>query len=421
MSLADFRVDLEMCCRCSACKFIPLEKVKGKNSYVCPSIARYNFHTYSAAGRLAVAAALLDKRVEYSDKLLEVVYNCQMCGACDISCKYAMDMEVLAPLNELRISCVENGRTLSALDKVIENLRKSGNMVSAANLDRSKWLEGRKVRVFTDKKVEVLYYAGCRTSLNKNMWGVAAAAVDLMQKTGKEVGVMGEQERCCGGRAYQMGYKDDFIKQAAYNVAQFKKTGATTLVTGCAECYHTFKVLYRKFGFDLNIEVLHTTEYFSRLIQQGKLKLTQPVNLEVTYHDPCYLGRLGESYIPWQGKQVPGNIRIFEPSREFMRGTYGIYEPPRNLLNNIPGLKLLEMDRIKEYAWCCGAGGGVREQNQDFNSWTAAQRMEEAVATGASAVITACPGCQQSFKDALKGNKNGFKVYDIVEILEKAA
>ena len=126
----------------------------------------------------------------------------------------------------------------------------------------------------------------------------------------------------------------------------------------CAECYHAFKVLYDKFGLKGNLEVLHTTEYFERLIKAGKLKPNKEVNLAVTYHDPCHLGRQGEPYIHWQGKQIPGQIILFDPPKEFRRGTFGVYEPPRDVLKSMPGVKLIEMERTKEYAWCCGAGGG---------------------------------------------------------------
>ena len=143
MALKDYQTDMEMCCRCSICKFVPLEKLTEiQHSYVCPSIARYNFNAYAGRGRLAVGIAMLEKRLEYSDKLLEVVYNCQMCGACDVSCKYAMDMEVLEPINEMRIQCVKDGHTLPALDRIISRMRAQGTLVPGAKTGRGKWAEG---------------------------------------------------------------------------------------------------------------------------------------------------------------------------------------------------------------------------------------------------------------------------------------
>jgi Fe-S oxidoreductase len=179
-------------------------------------------------------------------------------------------------------------------------------------------------------------------------------------------------------------------------------------------------VLCDKFDLGGGVEVLHTSQYFKRLIDEGKLKLKKKFAATVTYHDPCYLGRMGEPYIHWKGKEIPGHIRIFDPPKVFRRGTYGVYQPPRDVLNSIPALKLVEMDRTKEYAWCCGAGGGVSESNPDFTRWTAIERIKEAETTGAEAIVTACPGCEQSFAGAIKANGSSLKVYDIVELLEKA-
>jgi Fe-S oxidoreductase len=421
MALEDYKRDMDMCIRCSVCKFIPLEMIKGyQHVNVCPSITKYNFHAYSGGGRVNMAVAMLDKRIEYTNKLLEIVYNCQMCGACDISCKNVMDMEVLEPLNELRIKCVEDGHTVPVLDGVMGNLRKHGTMMPEEEFGRGQWAEGIEVKNITKDRSGVIYHAGCRTCSRKTMWKVARATVVLLQKAGVDVGIALEHESCCGGRAYQMGYKEDFLRQAKHNMEQFRKSGAAILVTGCSDCYHAFKVLYDKFGMKGDLEVLHTTEYLDRLIKADKIKPTNKLPIRVTYHDPCHLGRLGEPYIHWEGKEVPGHIRIFDPPKEYRRGTYGVYEPPRDILRSIPGLKLIEMDRIKEYAWCCGAGGGVKETNPEFALWAAKERIGEAEATGAEAVVTACPGCEQSLKDAIKDNGSMLKVYDIVELLDKA-
>ena len=110
----------------------------------------------------------------------------------------------------------------------------------------------------------------------------------------------------------------------------------------------------------------------------------------------------------------------FRPRKEFRRGTFGQYEPPRKLLQSIPGLKLIEMARTKEYAWCCGSGGGVKETNPDFAKWTANERIEEAEGTGADTIVTACSGCQQHFKEVTRGNSSDLKVYDVVELLKEA-
>jgi Fe-S oxidoreductase len=421
MALEHYQSDMETCCRCSACKFIPLEKVKGYQPVnICPSITYNDFHAYSGGGRMGIGVALLENRLEYTDKLLEVVYNCMTCGGCDISCKYAMDMEVLKPILETRIKCVENGHTLPALDRLVSGMRTRGHMVPGTKNKRGDWLDGRNVKDYTLQQCEVIFHAGCRTCYNNNMWKTAQNTVDVLQKTGVDIGIAGENESCCGGRAYQMGYKEDAIKKAEKNVAAYKKAGVKILVTGCADCYHAFKVLYDEFGLKGDLEVLHTTEFLARLIEEGTLTPEKTVNLTVTYHDPCHLGRLGEPYIHWEGNQIPGHIRIYDPPKEFRRGTYGIYEPPRAILRSIPGLKLIEMQRVKEYAWCCGAGGGVAESNPEFAAFTAGERIREAENTGAEAMATACPGCETSFGKSINENGSKLKVYDVIELLHAA-
>jgi Fe-S oxidoreductase len=421
MAIEDYRGDIEMCCRCSACKHIPLQKIKGvKHSYSCPSISRYNFHAYSGSGRLLIAREMLKSGFEYTDKLHDIVYNCQMCGACDISCKYAMDMEVLLPINEFRIKCVEDGQTHPALDKVISNLRKQGTMVPGAKGKRAAWAEGLGIKDATKEKVDVYFHVGCLTSYDKDYQKLAKATVKILKKAGVNFGIGYENESCCGGRALQMGYKEDFLNQAKKNMDMLKKAGVKTLVTGCADGYQAFKVLYDKYNLKGELEVLHITEYIARLVQEGKLKLNKKVNMNVTYHDPCHLGRLGESWIHWEGQKVPGYKFIFDPPKEYRRGTNGVYMPPREILNSIPGVKLAEMDRIKEYSWCCGAGGGVNESNPEFSIWTAKERIEEAESTGAEAIVSACPWCEKNFTEAVKEQGSRLKVYDIVELVERA-
>ena len=356
---------------------------------------------------------------KYSDRLLNIVYNCQMCGACGVSCNYAMDMEVIEPIQEFRIKCVSDGKTDPALDKVIAGLRKKGSMVPVKG-KRGDWAAGLNLEDATSAKVDVLYHVGCLTSYDKSMQKLAKATAKILQKAGVKFGIAGDAETCCGGRAYQMGYKEDFLNQAKKNMALIKKAGVKTVVTGCADGYQAFKVLYDKHGLRGSLEVLHISEYIDKLTKEGRLKLAKKVDISVTYHDPCRLGRLGEPWIHWEGKKIPGDRFVFDPPKTYRRGTHGVYEPPRRVLKSIPGVKLTEMARIKEYAWCCGAGGGVNESNPQFAGWTAMERIEEAKSTGAEAIVTACPWCERTFKEALKGNGSGMKVYDIVELVEHA-
>jgi len=417
MGLEQYKGDMDMCCRCSTCKFIPLQKVAGFDyANVCPSISRFNFHSYSAGGRMNIGAAMLRDGFKYSDKLLHIVYNCQMCGACGVSCNYGMDMEVIEPIQEFRNKCVEDGKTNPGLEKAIAGLRKTGSMVPVTG-KRGDWASGLNLKDATREKVDVLYHVGCLTSYDKGLQKLAKASAKILQAAGVDFGIAGDAETCCGGRAYQMGYKNEFLNQAKSNMAMIRNAGAKTVVTACADGYQAFKVLYDKHGLKGDLEVLHISEYIDRLVKEGKLKLGKKLDIAVTYHDPCRLGRMGEPWIHWEGKKIPGDRFVFDPPKSYRRGTCGIYEPPRRVLNSIPGVKLTEMTRIKEYSWCCGAGGGVTESNPQFAEWTAAERVEEAKSTGAEAIVTACPWCVRTLSAA---PGSSLKVYDIVELVERA-
>ncbi len=119
-------------------------------------------------------------------------------------------------------------------------------------------------------------------------------------------------------------------------------------------------------------------------------------------------------------KKVLGQMIVHDPPKKFRRGAGGVYETPRDILKSIPGLKLVEMHRIKEYAWCCGAGGGVIDAYPDFALWTATERLKEATSVGAEAIVSACPWCKRNFLDAARQAGNEIAVYDIVELVEKA-
>jgi len=186
----------------------------------------------------------------------------------------------------------------------------------------------------------------------------------------------------------------EFTKYAEHFMETFNSLGVSRVVTSCSDGFSTFKKLYPKVDIPMKFEVLHMVEYLDRSIKDKKLKFTKKMPMKVTYHDPCHLGRhLGDD---------------------------GIYEPPRDVLKNVPGIELVEMERNRENAWCCGAGAGVSQANPDLSLWTANERLKEAKATGATALVTSCPWCERNFKDAAKEYGEDIEIYDIAEIAQKA-
>jgi Fe-S oxidoreductase len=422
MAWQDYEHDMQRCTRCSYCKWIPWAYMRSSDFMQgCPSVSRYNWHAYSAGGKFNMAYSLMRNRIEISDAFLDVLYRCQMGGSCDISCKVHQDIEPLQSMQELRIKCVEDGQMLPAHMLVMEGLRKEDNMMQALKADRARWAEGLDVKDLTKEKAKVVYHAGCRYSFDEELWPVARGGLNLLNNAGVDVGIMGREETCCGGRAYELGYAGELTKYAEHNMETFRAAGVEVLITPCADCYATFKVLYDKIGKKLGIEVFHITQYLDRLIKEGKIKLTKEVPLTVTYHDPCHLGRLGEPWIHWQGRETKlGQMIVHDPPKKYRRGANGVYEPPRDILKSIPGLRFVEMYRIKEYAWCCGAGGGVIDAYPDFAIWTGAERLREAKTVGASAIVSTCPWCKRNFLDTIKETQDKIEVYDLVELVQKA-
>jgi Fe-S oxidoreductase len=423
MALKDFLPQQYRCSSCANCRFIPFDKVQSSRfSENCPSICYHNFATYAARGRYQIAKAIVEERQTYTDAIVDVVHTCTACGACDVACKVCRyNLDVLDHNLELKADAVEKGHILPRQKVIMDSLKNEQTMMPGMKkANRADWAKGIKVKDLSKEKGEVAFFAGCKYSYEPELQKIARADLELLLKCGVDVGLLGALDNCCAGRAHQMGFFADFKDRAEKNIKAFETAGVKTIVTPCSDCYHSFKRLYAELG--MNIEVLHVVEYLDKLIKDGTIKFTKTVPMTVTYHDPCHLGRLGEPYIPWNGtdKKILGQVHVYEPKKPRYSGAYGIYDAPRDVLKSIPGIKLVEMERIREYSWCCGAGGGVSETKPEYSEWTASERVTEANATGADALVTACPWCEANFSGVAGEDGKKIKVYDIAELVLQA-
>jgi Fe-S oxidoreductase len=426
MALEDYRAVAMRCNRCSYCKWVPQDRIKSwEFAKGCPSVDYRHFHAYSGGGRMVALLSLTDGRSGITDELVDVVYECTLCGNCDVSCKVCRyDMHILSGAKEFRYYLNQKGVVPAAYPGVIAKLRDTGNMAGAPQAKRADWAEGLGLKTLgagTDK-AEVLFHAGCLYSFNPALWNVVQASARVLAKGGLDF-VIDSDEGCCGGKAYDMGYRDDFETAAKANLEKWAAAGVRTIVTPCATCFWTFKRLYPQVaGDDHGLEILHTTQVADRLIKEGKLELTKPVNMKVTYHDPCHLGRQGEDYVPWHGEEAKifGQAVVYDPPRPRYSGAFGVYEPPRDVLKAIPGVELVEMERTKEAAWCCGGGGAVPQAYPDFADFTAAKRLDEAQTTGAEAIATACSSCNRILGSAKASDGGTMKTIDVLELVEQA-
>ncbi len=417
MSLEDYRRDMEGCSRCSSCKWVPLNQIKSyRFAQICPSISKYNFHSFAGSGKLILGLSLIDGRIEMDEKFADIAYKCTLCGACDANCKvYRDDIDISEVIEEIRAECVNAGQYLPEHMMVIESMKKEDNVLGEPKSARGDWAEGLDLKDINTEKAEVLFHAGCRFSYDEDLRGIVRGVAMLLKNAGVDFGIAGKEESCCGGRAYEMGFRGE-ARQFAEDVGRrVKASGAKTVVTACSDCYSTFKYLYDRMGMSLGLKVMHITEYIDELIAGGKLKLRSNVDMKVTYHDPCHLGRRGEPFIePWKGNKL---LRFGSLKRD---GRNGVYEPPRNVLRAVPGVELVEMERIREWSWCCGAGGGVWEAFPNLAEFSATERIEEAESTGADALVTACPWCERNFRDAIEKNGAKIELLDVTELVARS-
>lgn len=416
--LEDFKDDALACPRCSNCKWVDHVYIKSHRfAKICPISAKHTFNAYSAHGILDIALALLNNQLDYTPKLLEIAYKCTLCGACDVRCKRNLDIEVLLVIEALRARCVEDGNgPMLAHRRIAQKIESTGNRYGAPRQNRRKWLPEDT----RERKADLIYFAGCSAAYKHPE--IAKATIKILNKSQSQFMVMEPEEWCCGNPLYSTGQMDAAKRVMQHNIAAIERSGANTVITSCAECYKTLKVDYAKMldksTEAMGFKVLHIVEYAEELLKRGSLRFNSPVKMKVTYHDPCQLGRLSEPWVPWHGERK--KFGILEPPKNWRRGTHGVYQPPRELLKKIPEMTVVEMERMKENAWCCGAGGGTRDAYKDFALWTAGERLEEAKSAGAEAIISGCPFCKDNLREAARVKGDKITAYDITEVIAQA-
>ncbi len=314
----------------------------------------------------------------------EVLYYCSQCYSCKVLCPMGIQLtEVL--MEARRLAVREGAGPLEAHEALIKSVRNYDNPWMQPRQARDRWAKRLRLKTLPRERAEVLYYPGCTAAYVSSAQPVAQAAASLMLRSGVDFGILGREEACCGSTALRVGERGLFEELAARNLDMFNRCGASVLVTACAGCYGIIKHEYPRLG-ELRLEVLHLSELLLRLLEEGRMELPE-VRMRVTYHDPCHLGRHA-----------------------------GVFEAPRRILRAVPGLELVEMERIRENSLCCGAGGGLRTAHGSLASELAGERLEEAVAAGAEAVVTCCPFCESNLGDASRA-RGGLPVLDLVELL----
>jgi len=269
----------------------------------------------------------------------------------------------------------------------------NGNPWGISQDDRFKWADGLEIPIIeTGKKVDYLYYVGCAGSYDAANQKVVKDTVMLLKKAGVSFAVMGKTEKCNGDPVRRFGDEYSFYEIAIENIANMKQYTFDKVVTHCPHCLHTIGKEYAKFD-DGQFETVHHTELLADLLKSGKLKPEKAINQELTFHDPCYLGR-----------------------------HHGEYDAPRAILQAIPGLKLKEMEKNKDSALCCGMGGGNMWYELPEGDHLAKKRLEHVAETNTPKLATSCSFCLINFNSskAQVEKTENLEVEDVASLLAKS-
>ncbi|MEM2442350.1 MAG: (Fe-S)-binding protein, partial [Candidatus Bathyarchaeia archaeon] len=363
-------------------------------------------------GLINIAQELLEGKLTYEDGLIQLIYSCTTCGACDINCKSIRDMEVLDTILALRAKCVEDGWGPMPKHKDYARLvGESHNIYGKPHGNRLQWIP-KDIQLSEDS--DIAYFTGCTTAYL--FPDIALNTIKILKAADIDFKVLTD-EYCCGALLWRTGQREVAKKLAEHNLEVLRVQGIRTLITSCAYCYGTFKGFYPRIA-KVDFKVLHISEVVQKMLKEGKLKFNKSIKMKVTYHDPCLLGRLSEEYIPWTGK-----IKAFgyhDPPKKWRRGTYGVYDAPREVLRAIPDIQLIEMPRNEENSFCCGGGGGVPDAFPDLALWIARERLDEAKSTGAEAIVSCCPFCKLNLERSIKILNEEIRYYDLTDLIIRA-
>jgi len=360
----------EMCslCRCGCCKD------------ECPMYAEMLEESISPKGRNVLFRALSQGLVCPDSRAVRIAYSCLLCKRDEISC--SAGLKNAQATEAFRQYLVDHGiPMLPGHDVLVKSLENYRNPWQESKAARKRWAKEFQDRRVVPGKTKTLFYVGCTYALDRSLQESPRALARAMELFGEDFGMLLEQETCCGSTAKRMGHKRLFEKLREENEKSLREARVKTIVTACSGCFKTLKQDYPE--LDKEVQILHSTEYLASRIKDHRQELA-PVKMKVTYHDPCHLGR-------------------------YMK----IYEAPREILRSIPGLKLVEMSSSRELSRCCGGGGGVKTAYPEISLAIAKTRLKEAEATGADALITACPFCVQSLRAAAEATGSKMEVLSL--------
>ena len=324
----------------------------------------------------------------------DVLWACTTCGACVEECP--VDIEhVDAIVDMRRYQVLIESRFPAEAALMLRNVENRGDPWGLGAAKRLEWTESLDFEVPVVEgtipgDVEYLFWVGCAGALDERARKTTQSVARLLHQAGVSFAVLGPAESCTGDPVRRLGNEYLFQTQAQQNIETLNAASVKKVVASCPHCFNSLAKEYPALGG--NFEVIHHSQLLAKLVAEGRLR-PQRHDATVAYHDPCYLGRHNQ-----------------------------VYEPPRSIIDSVPGVSSVEMGRCRERSFCCGAGGARMWLEEHQGKRINLERTDEALATGADVVSTACPYCLIMLDDAVKerGRDEEVKVLDVAQVLERS-
>ncbi len=323
----------------------------------------------------------------------DVIWSCTNCGACVNECP--VDIEHIDHIEGMRRHqvLIESAFPVEAAG-MLKNLENKGDPWGMGEARRAEWMEGLDFEVPVaggplGADVEYLFWVGCAGALEDRARKTTRAIATLLHTAGVNFAVLGPAETCTGDPARRIGNEFVYQMLAQQNIETLNEAKPRTIVASCPHCFNTIANEYPQLGGDY--QVIHHTQLLARLVAEGKLTPVSKVEEKITYHDPCFLGRHNK-----------------------------VYSPPREIMEQVPGVQAQEMHRCKERGFCCGAGGARMWMEERIGKRINTERIDEALTTSPDTISTGCPYCLVMLGDAVAAKKASGEAKDSLEVVDVA-
>ena len=322
------------------------------------------------------------------------IWSCTTCGACEEECPLLI--EYIDKIVDLRRGMIDDGKVPQSLQRPLKALESRGNPYGKMEKKRAEWTKSPEfqeqcaVKVLNDERdADTLYFVDSITSYDERMQSIGRATARILDHLGENFGILGPAEKDSGHEVRRFGEEMLYVALRDDNTEAIKASGVERIVTADPHAYNALKHDYKDIP-----PVEHISQVIARAVRSGKIQFhdIDGKNNVFAYHDPCYLGRHNQ-----------------------------VYDDPRSVLDAIPGLKRVEMERSRDRSFCCGGGGLMLFYEPQEEQRMGVLRVQMAAEAGANVVVTACPFCMTNLEDAIKvaGMEGKMSVLDLTELVDQ--